>query len=337
MTSSESGGAGRPAAGTAPSRTVGALYAALGTALAGTSFVATSLLTHYPFLSGQTLRFALGALSLSLLSVVGRAPWPRPTGKEWALLALLAGTGLVGFNLACLAALRSAEPAVLGVIVGATPLLVAIAGPLLSRRRISGRLIASAALVVAGAALLIGFGRGSAGGFGFSLLALLGEVSFTLLAVPLLPRLGAIPVATYVCVLATVEMGVLTAAVELPGGELRWPDGRELGALCYLAVAVTAAAFIFYYLGLRTLGPEATSLFAGLIPVAAAFTAPIVGSGTLGAAQVTGSILVGTGLSAGLSAPARDAGPTPGQSASEGPESGSADPKVPVPTADDEG
>lgn len=323
-------------AGTAPSRATGALCAALGTALAGTSFVATSLLTHYPFLSGQTLRFALGALSLTLLSFVGRVPWPRPTGREWALLALLAGTGLVGFNLASLAALRSAEPAVLGVIVGATPLLVAIGGPLLSGRRVSGRLAASAALVVTGAALLIGFGRGTPGGFGFSLLALLGEVSFTLLAVPLLPRLGAIPVATYVCVLATAEMGVLTAAVELPGGELRWPHPRELAALGYLAVAVTAAAFILYYLGLRALGPEATSLFAGLIPVAAAFTAPIVGSGTLGAAQVTGSLLVGTGLSAGLSAPVRDTGPAPGASAPGVPVAAPAEPKVPAPTADDD-
>jgi drug/metabolite transporter (DMT)-like permease len=332
MTLNNSDGAAPATTETGSSRTVGALCAAFGTALAGTSFVATSLLTDYPFLSGQTLRFALGAVSLTLLSLLMRARWPRPTGREWALLALLAGAGLVGFNLACLAALRSAEPAVLGVIVGATPLLVAVAGPLMSGRRISGRLTVSAALVVTGAALLIGLGRGSAGGFGFSVLALLGEVSFTLLAVPLLPRLGAIPVATYVCVLATVEMGVLTAAVELPGGALRLPDLRELGALCYLAVAVTAAAFILYYLGLRTLGPEATSLFAGLIPVAAAFTAPIVGSGTLGVAQVAGSLLVGTGLSAGLSAPARDAAVVPGA-----PPKDLAEPKVPVPTADDDG
>ena len=33
----------------------GALCAGLGTVLAGTSFVATSVLTSYPFLTGQTL------------------------------------------------------------------------------------------------------------------------------------------------------------------------------------------------------------------------------------------------------------------------------------------
>ncbi|GAA2264744.1 MULTISPECIES: DMT family transporter [Kitasatospora] len=324
MTLRESAGPAAPAKGAARPRALGALCAGLGTALVGTSFVATSLLTHYPFLSGQTVRFALGGLCLLLLAALARTPLPRPTRREWGLLALLAGTGLVGFNLACLRALRSAEPAVLGVVVGATPLLVAIAGPLLGGRRVSWRLTGSSALVVAGAALVLGYGRGDLTGFAFSLLALLGEVSFTLLAVPLLPRLGAIPVATYVCGLATLEMGALAAAVELPGGQMRWPHPGELAALGYLAAAVTAGAFILYYVGLSRLGPEATSLFAGLIPVAAAFAAPVVGSGTLGAAQLAGSALVGVGLSAGLSAPA-PTGAAVGEAAS----------KVPVPTADD--
>jgi drug/metabolite transporter (DMT)-like permease len=311
-------------------RTIGALCAGLGTALAGTSFVATSLLTHYPFLTGQTIRFALGALCLPVLAALSRTPWPRPTRREWRLLALLALTGLVGFNLAALAALRSAEPAVLGVVVGATPLVVAVAGPLLGGRPVSWRLTGSAALVVAGAALVIGYGRGSWAGVGFSLLALLGEVSFTLLAVPLLPRLGAVPVASYVCVLATVEMGVLAAAIDLPTGALRLPRPGELAALLYLAMAVTAAAFILYYLGLRRLGPERTSLFAGLIPVTAACTAPLVGSGTLGAAQLAGSALVGIGLSAGLSAP------EPVGAVSGAGDSGHRDrPKVPGPVAEE--
>ncbi|WP_374224807.1 hypothetical protein [Streptomyces sp. ISL-99] len=46
-------------------------------------------------------------------------------------------------------------------------------------------------------------------------------------------------------------------------------------------------------------GAERATLFSGLIPVAAAMTAPLVGTGTYGAAQIAGSVLVGAGVGLG--------------------------------------
>ena len=279
----------------------GALLAGTGTVLAGTSFAATSLLTNYPFLSGQALRFAVGALVLAVILLWTRARWPRPTARDLGLLALLAATGLVGFNLASLAALRSSEPAALGVVVGCTPLVVALAGPLMARRRLSAPMLGAALLVVVGAAVVIGLGSTTPAGFGFALLAMLGETAFTVLAVPVLPRLGPVVVSAYVCVLAAVEMAVLALVVEFPQS-LRLPSPHEALALGYLAIVITAVAFICYYAGIQRLGAERTSLFAGLIPVAAAFAAPVVGTGTLGLAQVLGSLLVGIGITVGMAA-----------------------------------
>ncbi|MFI5783042.1 DMT family transporter [Nocardia sp. NPDC051570] len=287
----------------------GVLLTAIGTALAGTSFAATSLLTHYPFLSGQTLRFAVGAVALGVILLWSRTRPPRPTVRELSLLALLAATGLVGFNLASLAALRSSEPAALGVVVGGTPLVVALAGPIMSRRRPSTPMLGAALLVVVGAAVVIGLGSTSPAGFGFALLAMLGETAFTVLAVPVLPRLGPIVVSTYVCALAAVEMAVLTLVVELPRSLLRPPTMREALALGYLAIAITAVAFICYYAGIQRLGAERASLFAGLIPVASAVAAPVVGTGALGLPQIVGSVVVGIGITVGMAVPA--AAPAP--------------------------
>jgi drug/metabolite transporter (DMT)-like permease len=287
-------------------RIAGAVLAGLGTVLVGTSFAASSLLTSFPFMTGQTLRFAIGGIGLLIIARWTGARWLRPTGREWLLLALLAATGLVGFNLATLASLRTSEPAALGVVVGCAPLVVVLAAPLLAGKRMSVKLSTAAAIVVAGAAVVEGFGHTSPIGLFLAVLAMLGEVAFTVLAVPLVPRLGAVVVSTYVCLVAAIQMGILALILEVPDG-VRRPTGTELGALCYLAVGVTALAFVLYYTGLQQLGPERTSLFAGLIPVAAAFAAPVVGTGTLGAAQLFGSLLVGIGISVGLAVPAEAA------------------------------
>jgi hypothetical protein len=56
---------------------------------------------------------------------------------------------------------------------------------------------------------------------------------------------------------------------------------------------------------MQRIGAERATLFSGLIPVAAAGTAPLVGTGSYGLAQAAGSALVGLGVALG----ARGAGP----------------------------
>ncbi len=97
---------------------------------------------------------------------------------------------MVGFNLAVLAAERTAEPAVPGVLVGCAPVVVAVLVPLAEGRRPARAVLYGALLVTAGAFTVQGWGRTDAAGIGWSLAALAGEVGFTVLAVPVLRILG---------------------------------------------------------------------------------------------------------------------------------------------------
>ncbi|MFF1631507.1 EamA family transporter, partial [Streptomyces sp. NPDC058272] len=110
--------------------TRGSLLAALACVLVGGSFTANSVLGHYPYAGGQFLRYGLACLLL--LPLVGRggaAPLRRLAARQWGRLALLAAVGMVGFNLAVIAAERTAEPAVPGVFVGCAPVVVAVVLP----------------------------------------------------------------------------------------------------------------------------------------------------------------------------------------------------------------
>lgn len=281
----------------------GALLAAFACTLVGASFTANSVLGDYPYAGGQALRYGLAGLLLLPLLRRGGAPPPTATlrtlsGRQWARLGLLAAVGMVGFNLAVLTAERSAEPAVPGVFVGCAPIVVAVLVPLLDGRRPTRPVIYAAGLVAAGAFTVQGWGRTDLAGILCSVGALAGEVGFAVIAVPVLRPLGPRLLSATVCVIAAVESVVLGLLLD-GGGFLPMPTGGEAVALLWQAAVVTVIGFVCWYMGLQRIGAERATLFCGLVPVSAALTAPLVGTGSYGVAQAAGSCLVGLGVAFG--------------------------------------
>jgi drug/metabolite transporter (DMT)-like permease len=283
----------------------GALLAALACVLVGASFTANSVLGHYPYAGGQFLRYGLACLLL--LPLVGRggaAPLRRLGPRQWGRLALLAAVGMVGFNLAVIAAERTAEPAVPGVFVGCAPMLVAVIVPLREGRRPQRLVLYGSLLVAVGAFTVQGWGRTDGAGIAYSVCALVGEVGFAVLAVPVLRPLGPRLLSATVCGIAAVESAAVGVLVD-GGAWLRLPDATEATALLWQAAVATVVGFVCWYMGMRRIGAERATLFSGLIPVAAAATAPLVGTGSYGAAQAAGSALVGAGVALGSGVLAR--------------------------------
>jgi drug/metabolite transporter (DMT)-like permease len=158
--------------------------------------------------------------------------------------------------------------------------------------------------VAAGAGVANGLGGGSLPGLLLALGALGGEVCFSLLAVPLLPQLGAVRVSAYSCA-AAVPM-LFTVGLVVDGTSvLRMPKLGEATGLAYLTLVVTAGAFIVWYDALGRIGADRAGLFAGLIPISAVATTMVLGLRPPHAADVAGALLVGCGVVTGL---ARSAG-----------------------------
>jgi drug/metabolite transporter (DMT)-like permease len=268
----------------------------------GSSVAVLGLLTDYPALGSQAVRYGLAAALLATVAAAGRRGLPKISWRDALQLAALAATGLVAFNLLILGALEESEPAAVGVVVGCVPVVLALAVPLLAWRAPVGRVVAAAVVVTIGAAVVQGVGDTTLAGFLLSLGALMGEALFSLLAVSLLPRLGPIVLSTYVCAMAA---GGLGAAALIADGDqaLPLPSAKEGAAIAYLALAVTAIAFVAWYSSVERLGVERAGLFAGLIPVSTLFCAAAIGTGSIGLVQALGVFVVGAGVSFGISAP----------------------------------
>jgi len=265
--------------------------------LVGSSVAASSLVTRYPILGGQAARYGLGA---AVLVVLARGRLPRPRRAQLPRLLALAGTGLAGFNVFLIAALRAADPGSVGVIIGCLPLVMAVLGPALAARSPTGRVVAAAAVVSIGAAV-VQWSGGSlpAAGLALALGALACEAAFSVLAVPLLASLGPVGVSTYACAAAAAML--LVGAFGVDGtAAFRFPSSREAESFAYLGLVVTALAFMLWYSGLRRLGVERAGLFAGLVPVAALLTSAAVGTTTLSLARLAGAVVVGAGVALGM-------------------------------------
>jgi drug/metabolite transporter (DMT)-like permease len=122
---------------------------------------------------------------------------------------------------------------------------------------------------------------------------------FSLLAVPLLPRLGPLAVSAYACLAAVLLLGI--GAPLLDGqAAFQVPTAGEAGAIAFLGLAVTAGAFVAWYTALERLGVERAGLFNGLIPIATLMGAVLIGTGSAGLRETLGVTLVGAGIVLGL-------------------------------------
>jgi drug/metabolite transporter (DMT)-like permease len=276
---------------------VGATYATAAMAFVGSSVAASSLVTDYPIFAGQGLRYGLGALALAAFA---RRSLARLRAEHLPRMLLLSSTGLAGFNVFLIAALRRAEAGSVGVIIGCVPVALAVVVPVLERRPPKTRVLAAALLVSAGAAAVQWAGGGmSLAGFGFAFAAMACEVAFTLFAVPLLGSLGPVGVSTYACAgAATLLIG--GSLVTSGWSDFRTPSVEEAVALGYLAVFVTAIAFVYWYSAVERLRAERAGLFAGLVPVVALLTSAAVGTADLSPVRLLGSIAVGAGVVFGV-------------------------------------
>ncbi|MEO3809576.1 DMT family transporter [Sphaerisporangium sp. B11E5] len=263
--------------------------------LVGTLTAVSGLIGDYPVYGGQAVRYLAAATVLLLVARLTGLRFPRLTVREASLLAALSLTGVVLFNVSVIEATRHAGPGLVGTVLGAAPLVLA----LLSGRRPDPRTLAGAAVVVAGAVLATGLGTGNLPGLLWSLAALAFEVCYSLLALPLLPRLGAVRVAAYATVIAVPILTVIGLTAD-GTAFLRVPTTEETLGLGYLALVVTTVAFYLWYTALPRLGPGVAGLFAGLIPVGAIVTGMVLGLAIPSPADLLGAGLVIAGIAIGV-------------------------------------
>jgi len=216
------------------------------------------------------LRVALAAVILVAIVLVGGGELPpRRT------MAALVGLGVLGngvyqvFFIEGVALTRASDAA---LVVAASPAFIAVIGRIRGVERISRRGVAGIALSMLGIGLVVwssaegGDGRSSLLG---DLLVLVGSLSwavYTVLLKPYTERVGGMQLSALTMVGGAVSL-LLVAGPSI--ARARWAalPAMGWGALVYSGVFALVVAYLFWYHGVRVLGPTRTAMYSNLQPV----------------------------------------------------------------------
>jgi len=245
------------------------------------------------------LRVMIAAVVLMTIVLAAKTPLP-PRRVIVALLTLgVLGNGIYQFFFVQGIARTRASDAAL--VVAASPAFIAIIGRLRGVERASSRRVMGILLSIAGIALVVfattrgDDGRSSLTG---DLLVLAGSLSwatYTVLLKPYTEHVSGIQVSAFTMVGGAVPLFV----VALPAiVHATWSTVPLLGwgALFYSAIFALVIAYLFWYRGVRVIGPTRTAMYSNVQPLIAVIFAWVVLNETPTIWQGIGMVFIMTGL-----------------------------------------
>jgi len=262
--------------------------------------IGAQLLQPLAFNSG---RVTIAAVALVLIVLAIREPWPsrRDTVRLLALGVL--GNGLYQwFFIEGIARTRAGDAA---LVLAAAPALMAIIGRMLGVERVTRRKVLGIGASLFGMALVV-FGSGKTdpattrdvatlAGNMLVLAACFCWALYTVLLKPYTERVPGIPLSA----LTMVGGAIPLVAVSLPQvAATPWTalPISAWGALLYSGLLALAVAYLFWYRGVRVLGPTRSAMYSNLQPVVALIVAWIALGEKPTVIQVLGAVAIMTGL-----------------------------------------
>ncbi len=268
----------------------------------GTFIAGRSLAGQVEPFSAAFLRFLMASLVLVAWVLRVERTLPRLQPKEWGMLAILGMTGVFAYNFMFFKGLQMIPAGRASLIIANNPVAIALVSALAYReplglRRSLGVLVSLlGAMVVISKGDLVSIFRE---GVGLGELLILGCVaSWTTYSVLGKLILRSLSPAISVCGSAVVGTAALLPAALWEGITEHLPDYR-LGswfALAYLGLFGTVLGFVWFYQGVRELGPTRAGLFINLVPVFAILLAWLILSEPVTASLGVGAVLVCGGI-----------------------------------------
>ena len=285
-------------------RPLALIYAKLtGVALVwGGSFIAARVVAvEMPAPTAALWRYVIATGTLVVLSLVFEHGLPRISRAQVIGVSLLGVTGVVLYNLLFLYGMESVSASRGSLIIATVPAATLIGGALFLHEPLTLRRGAGIAIALFGVAVELGHGNPLVlfqGHAGMGEAALFGGVlswaAYTLVGKRLLTDLSPLAATTYAALIGTAFLAALCLAT----GDFVWPDATPRGwaGLAFLGLFGTALAYIWFYDGVKAVGPARTSVFVNLVPIAAITFAVLLLHEPLELSMVVGAALVVSGV-----------------------------------------
>lgn len=252
--------------------------------------------------SASFLRFAVASVFLLLFARKAEGKFPAVNKKQIIPVILLGLTGVFSYNVFFFKGLKIIGAGRAALIIANNPVFITLLSAFFFKERLSIVKMAGVAISVTGAIVVISRGNPLEilnGGLGWGELyifcCVLSWVAFSLIGKSVMSDLSPIVAVTYSSVIGAAFLFVPAYFEGMTSGLANYSVSEWMG-IVYLGFFGTVLGFVWYYEGIKKIGPSRASLFINFVPVSAVFLAFIIVKEPVTISLLIGTILVSAGV-----------------------------------------
>ena len=269
----------------------------------GGTFVAGRIVSQQvsPFCAAL-LRFIVASFFLTGFVLKHHGRFPRLERDQVVPVILLGLSGVFAYNAFFFSGLRTIAAGRASLIIASNPAFIALFAALFFHERLSAQRLAGILLSMLGAITVISRGNPLEvfdGALGMGELYICGCVAswvcYSLIGKVAMQRLSPLVTVTYACAIGAGFL-LFPALIELSAnGVTLYPAPAWLGIL-YLGFFGSALGFIWYYEGIKEIGPSRAGVFINIVPVSSIVLAYVFLNEALDMSLAAGALMVITGV-----------------------------------------
>ena len=265
----------------------------------GGTFIATKMVSHvFGSFTGASYRYLVALLFMVPILLVKDPKAFKVTKKQLFQLSLLGATGIFAYSFFFFTGLRMVKASHGALIVALNPVLVMLISSSIGKERISRIKIIGLILSITGTAIVIA--RGDlldlftmfTWGDAFMLGCPISWALYTYFAKDALKFATPLQASTWAIVIG-LAMILFFVPFETYPTKVDWTIWL---AIVYLGICGSVLGFVWYYEGIKEIGPVKTSVFNNLIPIFAVMFSVVLLDETIHAYMWYGSALVISGV-----------------------------------------
>lgn len=270
----------------------------------GTGSVAIKIAVEgFPPLTAAGLRLLIASAIYAPLLWLTRSAAPPPRRADLPLLAWLAITGYLLFNVLYFLALRRTTATHAVLVWGAQPVLTAVLAAMLIGERVPARALLGVAVSTAGVVLIVLSSVSAETAHGADTLGdlmlvtiIVSWVLYTVASRRAMARLSPLATTGYACLLGTVMMLPVTLLGGFRPEHLTQAPLRSWLALLFSGGVSVVLSYILWNRALLRLGPTRTAVFVNLSPVWGLLMSRVLENETLSWIHAFGAVLIVGGV-----------------------------------------
>jgi len=269
----------------------------------GGTFIAGKMLADNvgPF-SAAFLRFLVASAFLVPLTWRMEGRLPKVSRDKIIPIALLGLTGVFSYNALFFKGLQLIDASRASIIIANNPIFITIFSALIFKETLTPLKTAGVLISVTGAVVVISKGDLSiifSGGIGWGELFIFGcvasWVTYSLIGKSVMSNLSPLASVSYSAVIgAALLLG--PAIAEGMAADISHYQIKDWMSIVYLGVFGTVLGFVWYYQGIRSIGPMKASLFINFVPISAIIMAHFILHEPITPSLAIGTVFVCTGV-----------------------------------------